>query len=95
MGKVPGLHRGQGDARLTLSGAPSWGRCARFPVGTRSGKVNPNWSPIIGKMCQVSIGDKVRLDFYLLRLVLTLIHVAKFPKGLSCFKKQTAKHFLM
>ena len=25
---------------------------------------------------------------------LTLIHVAKCPKGLSCFEKQTAKHFL-
>ena len=26
---------------------------------------------------------------------LTLIHVAKCPKGLSCFKKQSAKYFLM
>ena len=25
---------------------------------------------------------------------LTLTHAAKGPKGLSCFKKQTAKHFL-
>ena len=25
---------------------------------------------------------------------LTLTHAAKGPKGLSCFEKQTAKHFL-
>ncbi len=29
--------------------------------------------------------------FFLLK---SLIHMAKCPKGLSCFKKQTAKHFL-
>ena len=27
-------------------------------------------------------------------ILLTLTHAAKDPKGLSCFEKQTAKHFL-
>ena len=34
------------------------------------------------------------LNFTLKGCFLTLIHVAKCPKGLSCFEKQTAKHFL-
>ena len=38
------------------------------------------------------MGVEVSLKIYVESLTLT--HAAKGPKGLSCFEKQTAKHFL-
>ena len=49
---------------------------------------NPKFYIYICKLCAEKITYNIAAVF------LTITHAAKGPKGLSCFEKQTAKHFL-
>ena len=73
--------------------ARSWTECSHRKVRIHKSFQN---TFLMNMKDSLNIGNKLTLSSSICTgpVGLTLVHAAKCPKGLSCFEKQTAKHFL-